>query len=162
QVVDEAHRSTLVPCTPANPQAADSSCARAFFAHTGRFLYRRPLSEAELQGQAATAGAVTQKLGDFYAGLAYGLAGMLTSPRFLYFTDKTEPDPDHSGQVRLSAFSKATRLSLLLWNSAPDDALLKVAESGELHRRTVLNQQIERMLHSPRLEQGVRAFFSDI
>src|SRR5262249_40692915 len=112
QVVDEKHRSTLVPCTPAQPQKADDSGAPTFFAHVGRFLYRRPLSAAELQAQVATAGAVTQKLGDFYAGLAYSLAGMLTSPEFLYFTDMTEPDPDHPGQVRLSAFSKATRLSL--------------------------------------------------
>jgi hypothetical protein len=162
QVVDEAHRPVLVPCTPTSISEPDGACARQFFARVGRFLYRRPLTDAELRTQVDAAAAVTRGLGDFYSGLGYSLAGMLTSPKFLYFIEVAEPDPDHPGRVRLDAYSKATRLSLLLWNAPPDEALLDAAGSGQLHTRTGLERQIDRMLASPRLKLGVRAFFSDL
>jgi len=69
----------------------------------------------------------SETLGNFYKGLETVLSGMLVAPEFLYFVERTERDPDHRGQQRLDAYSKALRLSLLLWNSAPDDALLEAA-----------------------------------
>lgn len=162
QVIDETRRPMLVSCTPASVRASDVACAKKFFARVGRLLYRRPLTETELEMQVATAGAVAEGVGDFYTGLAYSLAGMLTSPKFLYITELTEPDPEHPGQVRLDAYGKASRLSLLLWNALPDEALLEAAEAGELHKARGLERQIERLLASPRLEAGVRAFFADM
>ena len=160
QVLDEAHRPTLVPCT--QRAASDQECASKFFARVGRFLYRRPLTAAELQTYVAMADKAAQSTGDFYAGLSFSLAGMLTSPEFLYITEIAEPDPDRPGRYRLDAFSKASRLSLFLWNALPDDLLLTAAETGRLHDRDELERQIERMLASPQLELGVRAFFSDL
>jgi Protein of unknown function (DUF1592)/Protein of unknown function (DUF1588)/Protein of unknown function (DUF1585)/Protein of unknown function (DUF1595)/Protein of unknown function (DUF1587) len=161
QVVDETHRAVLVPCTPVSADAEDVTCARKFFTRVGRFLYRRPLTQMELNGQVETADAIAQQSADFYTGLGYSLAGMLTSPKFLYVTESNEPDPEHPGQVRLDAYAKATRLSLFLWNALPDEALLEAAELGELQKQGGLQRQIDRMLGSPRLEQGVRAFFAD-
>lgn len=162
QVIDEAHRSTLIPCVPKQVDAADAACARQFLTPVGRALYRRAVTEAELMRAVATAEAAAQELHDFYAGLAYSVAGMLTSPKFLYFIEETEPDPDHPGQARLTAYSKASRLSLLLWDAPPDEALLHSAETGELHKPQELEHQIERLIASSRVVQGVRAFFSDL
>lgn len=162
QVLDEAHRGTLVPCTPRSLHESDADCAGRFFARVGRFLYRRPLSAPELRAYVDMADKAAGSAGDFYVGLTYSLAGMLTSPQFLYITEISEPDPDHAGQYRLDAYSRASRLSLFLWNALPDDLLLTAAETGELHEHDELNRQIGRMLASSQLEQGVRAFFSDL
>jgi hypothetical protein len=160
QVVDESHRRVLVPCVPVSED--DAGCTRKFFKNVGRFLYRRPLTESEVVAQVRAASEVTRQLGDFYQGLEYSLAGMLISPKFLYFTERQESDPEHPGQIRLDGYSKASRLSLFLWDSPPDEGLLRAAESGELHTRSGLERQIDRMIASPLLEDGVRAFFADL
>ena len=54
------------------------------------------------------------------------------------------------------------RLSFFLWNTAPDDALLTAAEHGDLYASDGTDRQVERMLSSPRLKTGVRAFFADM
>ena len=44
----------------------------------------------------------------------------------------------------------ASRLSFFLWSSIPDDALLAVAERGELSDPTTLERQVRRMIDDPR------------
>jgi hypothetical protein len=63
---------------------------------------------------------------------------------------------------RLDGFAKATRLSYLLWNTAPDEVLLAAAEADELNTTAGLEQQFERMMASPRAKEGLREFFSDM
>jgi hypothetical protein len=162
QIVDEHHRDMLVGCKPASAKAPDDACTRSFYAKVGRMLYRRPLTPAELDAQVQVADAATSKLGNYYTGLAMGLAGMLEAPQFLFRREVAEPDPDHSGQMKLDAYSKAARISFFLWNTAPDDALLTAAEKGDLDSRRGLARQVERMIASPRVEAGTRAFFADM
>ena len=162
QVVDEQHRGFLIPCKPASAAGPDDACAKQFLAKVGRLLYRRPLSEHELTDQVVAANAASAKVKNFYAGLGLSLAGMLEAPQFLFRQEAVEPDPDHAGAYRLTAYSKASRLSFFLWNAAPDPELLAAAESGELNSSKGLNRQVDRLLASPRLEAGVRAFFTDM
>ena len=161
QIVRPENRDSMFPCKPTDATAADEACARMFFSQVGRLLYRRPLTPAEVQTPviAATEGAKTN--GDFYRGIAVGLAGMLTTPKFLFIIDTTEPDPDRAGAQRLTPFAKASRLSFLLWNTTPDDVLLTAAEKGELNSEAGLKRQVDRMMASHRLDTGVRAFFED-
>jgi hypothetical protein len=162
QVFDSARRDVLLPCRPANPAQPDDACARTFFTKTGRLLYRRPLTEKEIAAQVTLANVTTRQLGDFYAGMSASLSAMLVAPDFLFITDTTEPDPTHRGTLRLTAYAKAARLSFLLWNTTPDDALLTAAEHGGLDTEKGIKRQVDRMLASSRLETGVRAFFSDM
>lgn len=162
QVVSADNRDVLVPCKPARVDAADEACAKRFFEQTGRLLYRHKLSADELKVPVSVATEATGRLGDFYAGLQAGLAGMLVSPSFLFVVESTEPDPAAPGKQRLDAYSKATRLSFFLWGTTPDDALLAAAEKGELHDRKGLEAQVDRMVGSPRLEAGMRMFFNDM
>ena len=161
QVTDEVHREVLVPCRPAATTTADDVCATTFFAKVGRLLYRRPLADSELTVAVNAAQNVAASSGDFYQGLGYGLAGLLTSPKFLFITDTVEPNPAAAGATRLTAYAKASRLSFLLWNSAPDDALLTAAERGEVDNADGLERQVARMMQSARLETGIRSFFAD-
>jgi hypothetical protein len=162
QVVDEQHRGSMIPCKPADPIGPDDSCAKAFLARAGRLLYRHPLTEVELQAVVAGAAAAASKDKDFYSGLGLALASMLEAPQFLFRQEIAEPDPDHVGQSRLDAYSKATRLSFFLWDTVPDAQLLDAAEKGELNTESGTAKQVDRMMASPRLEAGVRAFFTDM
>ncbi len=162
QVVDPARRAVLVPCKPAAANAPDDACARQFLARTGRFLYRRPLTQAELESKVTVAGEAAKSLKSFYLGLNVGLTNLLVSPTFLFRQEGIESDPDNPGRYRLDAYAKASRLSFMLWNTAPDNELLRAAESGELNTDKGLARQVERLLKSPRLEAGVRAFFTDM
>lgn len=162
QVVSERFRAELLPCQPTVVDQPDDQCASEFLAAVGRLLYRRPLSDEELQRQLTVARLAATESGDFYAGLEKSLAHMLVSPNFLFRVERAEPDPSDSDAYRLTAYAKASRLSFLLWNSTPDGPLLDAAERGELHTAEGLQRQVERLLSSPRLEAGLRAFFSDI
>ncbi len=90
------------------------------------------------------------------------LEGVLLSPEVLFIVDRSEPDPMSPGQRRLDSFSLASRLSFFLWNSAPDDELLRRAERGDLRTAAGQARAVDYLLGSPRLETGVRAFFDDM
>jgi Protein of unknown function (DUF1592)/Protein of unknown function (DUF1588)/Protein of unknown function (DUF1595)/Protein of unknown function (DUF1585)/Protein of unknown function (DUF1587) len=157
-----SRREFLVPCKPADPTAADDACAKKFIQPTARLIYRRPLSDQQINTWIAMANRSAAGLHDFYAGLDLVIEGMLIDPKFLMIVDETEPDSRHPGKHRLDAYSLASKLSFFLWNSGPDDALLEAASNGELSTNTGLTRVVDTMLASPRMEAGVRAFFDDM
>jgi hypothetical protein len=162
QVVSDAHRTVLIPCVPRDPKLPDENCARKFLGEVGHLLFRRPMTSDELNTYVSAAHSVGEKSQNFYTGIASALSGMLISPKFLYLIESTEPNPERPGELRLDGPSKALRLSLLLWNSTPDEELSRAAITGELHTSQGLRRQVERMLASSRLTYGVRAFFEDM
>jgi len=162
QVLSKENREIYTSCNGGIYTEFDEPCARKFLAKVGRLLLRRPLTDNELSGKTAIAREATAKLGKFYDGLSFGLISLLVDPEFLFITDFTESDPERPNSVRLTAFSKAARLSFLLWNTTPDDKLLRAAESGDLHTRDGLNREVNRLIVSVRLKTGIRAFFSDM
>lgn len=161
-VVDPARRNFVIACKPANEKASDRACATQVITDIGRLMSRRPLTPEKRDAFVEQAVAAADKLNDFYAGLSVVLEAMLVSPNVLFIAERSEPDPRNPSDLRLDAYSLATRLSLFLWNAAPDDELLKAAETGEIHTPKGLTKQVDRMIASARLEQGVRAFFDDM
>jgi len=162
QVVDDRRRGMFMPCQPKSVTERDDACARTFLAASGRLLYRRAMTERELSSLVSVVGEAATSSKDFYSGLATGVSTMLVSPVFLFRYKMLEDDPANPGQKRLTAHSKASQLSYMLWNSTPDDDLLTAAEKGELHTKEGLRRQVDRMIASPRLEAGVRSFFADM
>jgi hypothetical protein len=160
QVLAEDRRKSLLGCD--SPNAFDESCASQFIGKFGRLLFRRPLTDGEMTSALNLTRAATEKTGSFYKGLEYGLARLLVSPNFIFRVERSEPDPDHPTLRRLDAYSLATRVSFLLWDAPPDSALLDAAASGALRERAGLQRQLDRLIVSPRFEQGVRAFFGDM
>jgi hypothetical protein len=161
QVVDAKHRDALIPCKPADAKKPDQACATATLTKYARLLFRRPATDKEIAEPVALAAQAADAKDDFYVGLSYGLAELLDSPSFIFRKDAAEPDPSGKTRLRLTAYSKASRLSFFLWNAGPDDELLRAAGAGELDSKSGLDKQVDRMLASPRLESGVRAFFVD-
>jgi len=162
QVVDVENRNHLVACKPEMTDGADYTCAAQFVSEVGRLLFRRALTDDEVATYAEQASAAADELEDFYTGLEVVLEGLLIHPEVLFIVENAEPDPDNPGQMRLDAYSLASRLSFFLWNSAPDSELLAAAESGELQAPGGVESAVERMLESPRLVDGMRAFFDDM
>ncbi len=162
QVTNKSHRNVLIPCAPKSATTSDDACARKFLSAAGRLLYRRPLQKAEIQALVGVSKTPADKKKDFYAGISAGLVDLLISPDFLFRYRTLEPDPAHPGRSRLDGYSKAAILSSFLWNSNPDDLLLKAAEDGSLHTDKGLARQVDRMIASPEVASGVRAFFSDM
>lgn len=162
QVFDEAHRKIFVTCTPKDQKQPDPDCARKVLTPIGRYAFRRPLTLDEQSGYVQMAGDSATQTGSFYSGLELALAAMLVSPNFLYVIESGEVDPQRPEELRLANYSRAARLSFLLWNTTPNDALLKAAAQDHLTDDAQLTAIATKMVDSPRLEDGVRAFFADM
>ncbi|MGB8329080.1 MAG: DUF1588 domain-containing protein [Polyangiales bacterium] len=162
QALDPEHRHVLVPCEPSSPTASDTDCARAFIERVGRQLFRRSLTAEETDARVAIAEEAASALHDFYAGLELALTSLLSSPEFLFRVEVAEPSPTDPTTVRLTSVSMASRLSYFLWNTTPDDELLAAGENGDLVDESGLAEQVDRLLASPKLEDGIRSFFSDL
>lgn len=159
QVVDDKHYDKLVGCAPGAGDPKGAACAKRFFETVGPRLYRRPLERAELAEAVAMTGKGLAQVGDFRLALAGALSGMLTAPDFLFRMDHVREGS--GGVARLDGWSKATRLSYLLWNTTPDAELMAAAARGDLDTEAGLTRQVDRLIASPRFKNGVRAFFTD-
>jgi hypothetical protein len=162
QALSEKQAATNVPCKPADPTRADEACARQFVTKYGELLFRRPLTEAQIAVRVRAASAGAKQSEDFNAGLRLALTSLLAAPEFLFRIEMAEPDPFKPGQYRLDAYTKVSRLSFLFWDTAPDAQLLEAARTGAIHTESALNEQLARLIASPRYEQGARAFFTDM
>jgi hypothetical protein len=160
QVTAEEHRAKL-PCAPKNAKAADDACASKILSHYGLLLFRRPLTEPELDNRLGLSRRIAEQTNDFYTGLRYGLAMLLQLPDFVFRSEIAVPSADRKSAT-LNAYSRATRLSFLLWNTTPDAELLRAAGNGELSTQAGLAKQVDRLMASPRLDAGMRAFFDDM
>ena len=85
----------------------------------------------------------------FEAAMRRTYRDALCSPEFLYHVEP--PAADSSDQV--DEFAMAARLSYFLWNSMPDERLMELARSGELRRRAVVHEEVERLLQDGRSER---------
>jgi len=164
QVTSPQHRQRLLRCQPQDATRADDDCSRLMLGQWGRSLFRRPLTQAELQSRTRIASETATASADFYAGLGLALSSLLVSPDFLFRIEMLEAaaTAEQSEPLQLSSLSLATRLSYFLWNRGPDEALIAAAQRGELTSKEGLKREIDRMLASAYLAGGVRAFFEDV
>lgn len=162
QVLSETQRDQVMPCAPAPATDVDLACADQFISQYGELLFRRPLTDTERQSRLDIAAHGAQQSGDFHTGLQLALSSLLTAPEFLFRIERAEPDPGTADEWRLDAYSRASRLSFLFWNTSPDAALLAAARNGELYTEEGLQAQVERLGSSPRVQDGIEAFLVDM
>jgi hypothetical protein len=84
----------------------------------------------------------------------------LMSPSFLYndFPRNDTPADNASGRTT-DPYDIASRLSYGLWDSLPDDQLLKAAAAGQLKTRDQVQRQAERMVTDLRTRSKMQEFF---
>lgn len=145
-------------------QDASDDCRAAFVRSAGKKLFRRPLKEEEVTafvalharlqtGESSAAGV------DFRRGAQGVLVAFLQSPQFLYRLE--DQVVGSVGSRWLTGHEVATRLSYLVWGSAPDDALMNAADSGALADGQGLVVQLERLLTDEKAQRTSRRFVVD-
>jgi mono/diheme cytochrome c family protein len=128
-----------------HPKVESERLLRAFM----RRAYRRPVTSREAQPFIDLVAQELEASNDFEDAMRAGYKAILCSPDFLFLQEKTgQPDE----------FALAARLSYFLWNTAPDEQLLDLAERGMLSQPQTLDAQVERLLDDPRAEGFIRNF----
>lgn len=108
--------------------------------------WRRPLAPQETAHLGEVYAAARGRDLDRESAAREVLVRVLVSPSFLF---KLE-DAEQPGERRLTAWELATRLSYLLWASAPDWQLRQRAADGSLLKADVLTAEVKRMLRDRR------------
>ena len=143
-------RRAIFVCEPGQ-NMKERTCATQIISRIARLAYRRPLTTHDLQSLLKFFDIGRQEGQSFDAGIQFALERILVDPDFLLRIHR-DPVPIEQGKAvyRLSDIEVASRLSFFLWSSIPDEHLLALAESEELTRPKILEQQVLRMLDDPR------------
>jgi hypothetical protein len=154
--LDPTARQGLVGCAPSS---ASDECVTAFLKSFGRRALRRPLDATELARYQALVSSGASALG-IWRGLEAAVAAFLQSPSFLY---RAELGTAQAGDTRLKldAFEVASRLSFLLHDSTPDDALLDAAAAGVLATPDGIDAQLTRLLAEPAAQATLTDYFRE-
>ena len=131
---------------------------RSFIMKMGRDFLRGELNEIEVSTFQKITTAVNSSGGTTEEAVALVFKAMLLSPRFIYHIEYQRGD----GQYwPVSEFELANRISYAIWGSAPDQKLLDLAENGALFDPKIMNQEIDRMLQSPKAIRRSLEFVDD-
>ena len=128
-----------------HPREDAERLIRAFLARA----YRRPVEEAHAKRFIELFNQQFEQGHGFTKSLLSTYTAILCSPGYLYVQE---------APGRLDDYSLATRLSLFLWNSPPDDELRALAAQGRLSRPEVLRAQTDRLLNDPKARRFIDAF----
>lgn len=156
-ISETASRKKIFTCQPKDVN--DDACATKILSNLAKRAYRATPGQVEMddlmyffkQGQAE---------GSFDEGIGLAIERILAGPEFLFLIEDL-PENLAPGEIfSISDHEFATRMSLFLWSSFPDDTLLDIAESGKLKNSKVLKQQLDRMLEDPRSQALIDNFAS--
>ncbi|MCB1124044.1 MAG: DUF1592 domain-containing protein, partial [Verrucomicrobiae bacterium] len=133
----------------------EDTYARKVLANFMPRAWRREISNTELNQKVKLFKQLRPACEDFEDAMIEVLATVLASPKFLYLVQE---EPEAKGVNELTGYELATRLSMFLWCSTPDDELLDLAANGQLVHPEVLARQTRRMLADPRSQRFARHF----
>ena len=147
-----ATKAKVVTCATQD----DVACVDGIINATGLKMFRRPLTAGEVTTyhkvytDARTLGLTHEP------ALQQVVTALLASAEFL-FRMEFDTDPASAAVHDLSGYELASRLSYFLWNSAPDDALLKAA-GADLATTGTLSTQFDRLTTDAKYTRSTRAF----
>lgn len=122
-----------------------------------RRVWRRPVTSQEIDQFMALFASCRGDFTTFEDAMVEVLATALATPEFLYLTQKDGAE-ETNPSTRISDLELATRLSVFLWSSIPDDELLSLAEQNRLREPEILSAQVIRMLADPRSRRFSQQF----
>jgi len=153
--VSTLSRSLIYVCDPKT--GGEAPCAKQIAENLARRAFRRPVTELDLNRLMPFYETGRKEGGNFDKGVERLVAAVLASPEFLYRTIRGA-QAQRAAEVALTDYELATRLSFFIWNTGPDDELLKLASSKELSKPAVMDAQVKRMLADPRASSLVSNF----
>ncbi|MCA8948656.1 MAG: DUF1592 domain-containing protein [Planctomycetes bacterium] len=145
-----SHRSVFPAAAMAMTDERERS--RAVLAAFVPRAWRRPVGDEEIARKLRLFERVRAGCDDFEQAMLEVLATVLAAPDFLLV------GPLSDGSARLTLPELATRLSLFLWCSAPDDELRALAADGRLAEPAVLDAEVSRLLADPRARRFGQQF----
>ena len=158
-LADPVQRARIVPCTPSGP--GDSACFRQVIQNLGRRLFRRELREEEVTRYLTLQSFATEPNQyvnpTFYTAVELFIRSILQDPEFVYRIEIGTPTAT-PGIYTLNSYELASRMSYLLWGSAPDETLLSEAAAGSLADAGTRRTIAERMLGDQRARQQLHRF----
>jgi hypothetical protein len=136
------------------------TCALSFIQDFGSRAFRRPLLQTEVERlKSVFDWAVNDPdLGRFEDGIQLVIEAALQSPSFLYRPELGAETPIEGDVVPFTSWEMATKLSYMLWNTMPDDALFAAAEADELQTKEQIAAQATRMLEDEKARDLIRNF----
>jgi hypothetical protein len=148
---DPTLRDAIIGCS-----AEDDGCLSSFVSRMGRLLLRRPLQPEE-QSRYEELGLLFETDGGLYDGVDVVLRAMLQAPSFVYRVELGTPT-EEDGVFVLDEHELASRMSFLLWGSAPDEELLDAAAAGELSDPASREGHARRLLEDERARDRMDRF----
>lgn len=130
---------------PGDPQGE----ARRLLAGFVPAAFRRPVGEEKITPYLKLAQDELASGSSFIEAMTAAYVAVLCSPDFLYLKEPAD---------RLDDFALASRLSYMLWCSAPDEELIALATKKQLSSADTLRKQTERLLDDPRAERFTTNF----
>ena len=153
--VQVARHMKLLGVKPAHVPSDPTTAAKRTIRRLGAQAFRRPLSDDELDRFFALYRRGEERDASYEQRIKLALKGILVAPEFLF---RIEAPPAGDEIEPLTGYELATRLSYLLWSSAPDDELSVLSRLESLNSDDVLGQQIDRMLDDPRSKEFFTQF----
>jgi hypothetical protein len=147
-VSDFPARQSIFVCRPTT--AADElPCASKIVQSFGTRAYRRPLTQAEVDGvlNFYKSGAQT---GGFEEGVRAAVEAILAHPNFYFRIEQAPTNARANRDFEVSDRDLAVRLAFFIWGTPPDQELLDLASRNKLSDEKVLEQQTRRMIADPR------------
>ena len=158
-----ADSAALAGLLPSDLPTDATGRAQAVVRDLGRRAYRRTLSNEEVDAHVALFGEGAAHFPDMDtldAGVRLLLEALLQSPQFVYRIEIGQTE--NGDTVQLGDFEIASRLSYMIWNSAPDDTLLDEAERSALGTAEQIGMQAARMLDDPRGQAMLERFHAQL
>jgi hypothetical protein len=136
------------------PQSAtDARWIDPFVREFGLKAFRRPLTDQEVGRYSGLFHTEVSRTKNFHGGGSMVIEAMLQSPHFLFRFEGGNGGPD-------TRFAIASRLSYFLWNTMPDDDLLRAAGRGELTTMEQIEATARRMVEDPRAKSAMDEFLA--
>jgi hypothetical protein len=133
----------------------DAACAKQFVESFGKRAFRRPLVADEVARYQGVYDKALAQGYDFETGIEWVVFSMLQSTQFLYRVELGAPQ---GTDYVPSQFETASRLSYLVWQSMPDQALFDAAAAAQLGTKQQIEAQARRMLQDPKASRLLEYF----
>jgi hypothetical protein len=160
-ITDSKTRPMIFVCDPKKPVSkpiGELPCARQIATNLAHRAYGRPVVDSDLAYLMRFYNEGRLDNQPFDKGVEEIVAGVLSSPDFLYRSIRGSKNAVRTNGFALSDLELARRLSFFLWNTPPDTELLRLAEANGLSKPGVVDAQVKRMLADPKASSLVSGF----